>query len=100
MHLRKRMPDEPRLKRAGALFALLADDQRLKILLALKAAHELCVCEVARMLGVSVSVASHHLRRLRDVEILEDRSVGKLAYYSLRDRFVIDLAVTAITRSR
>jgi len=98
MHLRKRLPDEPRLKRAGTLFALLADHQRLKILLALKAGNELCVGEVARVLGVSVSVASHHLRKLRDLGILEDRGEGKLAYYSLRQRFVADLALAALAR--
>jgi DNA-binding transcriptional ArsR family regulator len=91
MHLRKRLPAEDRLKRISMLFAILADQQRLKILLTLKAANELCVCEVARLLGVSVSVASHHL-------ILEDRSDGKLAYYSLRQRFVADL--TALTGCR
>ena len=100
IHLRKRLPPEDRLKRISMLFAILADQQRLKILLSLKAANELCVCEVARLLGVSVSVASHHLRRLRDLEILKDRSDGKLAYYSLRQRFVADLALIALTACR
>jgi DNA-binding transcriptional ArsR family regulator len=94
------MPYEPRLKRAGALFALLADHQRLKILLALKAGGELCVGELASVLGVSVSVASHHLRKLRDLGILEDRSEGKQAYYSLRERLLADLAVNALARCR
>jgi len=97
-HLRKRLPDEPRLKRAGTLFALLADHQRLKILLVLKAGNELCVGEVARVLGVGVSVASHHLRKLRDLGIVEDRGAGKLAYYSLQQRFVADLALAVLTR--
>lgn len=98
MHLRKRMPEEHRLTRAGTLFALLADHQRLKILLALRAGHELCVGEVARVLGVSVSVASHHLRKLRDLGILENRGEGKQAYYSLRQRFLADLALAALAR--
>jgi len=92
------MPEEHRLTRAGTLFALLADHQRLKILLALRAGHELCVGEVARVLGVSVSVASHHLRKLRDLGILENRGEGKQAYYSLRQRFVADLALAALAR--
>lgn len=94
------MPDEPRLKRVGALFALLADHQRLKILLALKVGSELCVGEVARVVGVSLCVASHHLRKLRDLGILEDRGVGKLTYYALRDRFLGELAVSALARCR
>jgi len=92
------MPDERRVKHASTLFALLADHQRLKILLALKAGNELCVGEVARVLGVSVSVASHHLRKLRDLGILEDRGEGKLTYYSLRERLLTELAVTALAR--
>ena len=96
MHVRMRMPDEQRLKRIGAVFAVLADQQRLKILLALTAAEELCVGEVAHVLGASVSVASHHLRKLRDLEILEDRQDGKLAYYCLRQRCVASLAITAL----
>lgn len=94
------MPEEARLKRMRTLFAVLADEQRLKILLTLRAANELCVGEVASVLGVSVSVASHHLRKLRDLEILADRSDGKLAYYSLRRRFVANLALTALASGR
>ena len=71
---------------------MLADQQRLKILLALTAAEDLCVGEVAHVLGTSVSVASHHLRKLRDLGILEDRDDGKRAYYSLRQKFVASLA--------
>ena len=100
MHLRKRMPDEDRLKRIRTVFAVLADQQRLKILLALTAAEELCVGEVAHVLGTSVSVASHHLRKLRDLGILEDRDEGKLAYYCLRQKFVASLALTALAACR
>ena len=96
MHLRQRMPDEQRLKRIGAVFAVLADQQRLKILLALTAAEELYVGEIAHVLGTSVSVASHHLRKLHDLGILEDRQDGKLAYYRLRQRCVASLAITAL----
>jgi DNA-binding transcriptional ArsR family regulator len=95
-HLRKRLPDEDRLKRIRTVFAMLADRQRLKIVLGLTAADELCVGEVAHMLRVSVSVASHHLRKMRDVGVLEDREAGKLAYYSLRQRSVAKLAVAAL----
>lgn len=94
--LRKRLPDAARLKQIRTVFGALADEQRLKILLALKASKELCVCDVAHVLGVSVSVASHHLRKLRDLGILDDRSDGKMAYYSLKASFVADLAASAL----
>ena len=99
-HLRKRMPDADRLKRTSIVFAMLADRQRLKIVLALTAAEELCVGEVAYVLGTSVSVASHHLRKLRDLGILEDRPAGKCTYYRLRQRSVARVAVTALGAAR
>lgn len=94
--LRRRLPSEDRLKEIRTVFGALADEQRLKILLALKAGQELCVCDVAHVLGVSVSVASHHLRKLRDLGILNDRSDGKMSYYSLKASFVADLATSAL----
>jgi ArsR family transcriptional regulator len=78
------------------MFAVLADEQRLRIIVALSAAGELSVGEVADVLGSSVSVASHHLRRMRDLGVLEDRSAGKLAYYSVAAKAVARLAATVI----
>jgi ArsR family transcriptional regulator, lead/cadmium/zinc/bismuth-responsive transcriptional repressor len=94
--LRKRMPNHERLKPVRAVFAALADQQRLKILLALQTGGELCVCDVAHVLGVSVSVASHHLRKLRDLGILDDRNDGRMAYYSVRKTYVADLVTTVL----
>ena len=88
VHVREKMPPDDTLEEAKSLFAALADKSRLKILHALKDGKELCVCDVAEVLGVQVSVASHHLRKLRDLKVLKYRNDGKLVYYSLRDRFV------------
>jgi DNA-binding transcriptional ArsR family regulator len=60
-------------------------------LYALSHDQELCVCDIATLLGVKVAIASHHLRKLRDLKILKYRNDGKLAYYSLRDRRVPDI---------
>jgi DNA-binding transcriptional ArsR family regulator len=94
--LRASMPSDEQLEDARATFAALADRTRLKILYALKDGEELCVCDVAHVLGTSVSAASHHLRKLRDLKILKYRSDGKMAYYSLRDPFAGSLAQQAI----
>ena len=64
---------------------------RLKILYALSHDQELCVCDIATLLEVKVEIASHHLRKLRDLKILKYRNDGKLAYYSLRDRRVSNI---------
>lgn len=90
------MPEESRVESARSVFAALADRQRLKILCALKSGEELCVCDVAHVLGMSVSAASHHLRKLRDMRILKDRNDGRMMYYSLRDPFVAEMVSQAL----
>ncbi len=97
--LRRAVPDDDQLEDTRALFAALADKTRLKILHALKDGDELCVCDVAHVLGMSVSAASHHLRKMRDLKILEHRSDGKMAYYSVRDRFAGKLVERALSRT-
>jgi DNA-binding transcriptional ArsR family regulator len=92
------MPEAARLERALAVFGALADRQRLKILHALKDGEELCVCDVAHVLGASVSTASHHLRKLRDMSILKDRDDGKMVYYSLQDSSAAALVSEALAR--
>lgn len=94
--LRAEMPSDDSLDEARALFAALADRTRLRILQALMRADELCVCDVAHVLGMSVAATSHHLRKLRDLKILKHRNDGKMAYYSLRDRFAAGLAAHAL----
>lgn len=79
------MPSDSTLEEVQILFSALADRARLKILFALGDGEELCVCDVAHVLGVSISTASHHLRKLRDLKVLQYRNDGKMAYYSLRD---------------
>ncbi len=98
--LRSAMPTDDELEEARVIFAALADRTRLKILLALHGGEELCVCDVAHVLGMSVSAASHHLRKLRDLRILKYRNDGKMAYYSLRDGFAAALIDQALRQAR
>ena len=93
------MPSDDDLEEARVVFGALADRTRLKILHALMDGEELCVCDVAHVLGLSVALASHHLRKLRDLRILKYRNDGKMAYYSLRDRFVAEMAGAAIRQA-
>ena len=97
--LRRAIPADEQLEDTRVLFAALGDKTRLKILHALKDGDELCVCDVAHVLGMSVAAASHHLRKLRQLGILKLRNDGKMAYYSLRDRFAADLATYAVRQS-
>lgn len=68
-------------------FKLLGDPTRLKIVLALSR-EELCVCDLARLLGASQSAVSHSLRLLRQMQLVRFRKVGKCAYYTLDDEHI------------
>ena len=98
--LRKAMPPEEAVEEVRVMFAALADRARLKILYALKDGEELCVCDVAHVLGMSISAASHHLRKLRDVKLLKYRNDGKMAYYSLKNEFAAGLVAQAFKKLR
>ena len=97
--VKRELPSGDALEEARVLFAALADRTRLRILHALLVADELCVCDVAHVLGMSVAAASHHLRKLRQLGILKLRNDGKMAYYSLRDRFAAELATHAVRQA-
>ena len=80
----------------GSVFKALADDTRIKIIYALSR-EELCVCDVASIIGSTVAAASHHLRFLRNVGLAKHRRQGKLIFYSLDDEcvsIIIDAALT------
>ncbi len=83
--IQRNLPPDTTLDEVQILFGALADRARLKILFALRNDQELCVCDVAHVLGVSISTASHHLRKLRDLKLLKYRTDGKMAYYSIRN---------------
>ena len=71
-------------------FKVLGDPTRLRIAFALSQ-DELCVCDLATVLGVSQSVVSHSLRALRQMRLVRYRKDGKIAYYSLDDEHVARL---------
>lgn len=82
------------------MFKALADDTRMKIAYALSQAEELCVCDVAHIIGSSTATASHHLRLLRHMGLARYRKVGKLVFYSLDDDHVRELIRLAVTHSK
>ena len=96
--IQRQLPDDETLADTVSLFSALADRARLKIILALRSREELCVCDVAHVLNVSVSTASHHLRKLRDLRVLRYRNDGKMAYYSLREDVAAVLVADALEK--
>jgi ArsR family transcriptional regulator len=72
------------------IFKVLGDSTRIKIISAL-AREELCVCDLANLLGMEVSAVSHQLRILRAHRLVKYRKSGKFAYYSLDDDHIFTL---------
>jgi len=73
---------------AEGVFGMLADQHRLRILMSLRRARELCVCDLAASTGMSESATSHALRLLRAHRVVKARRDGRMAYYSLNDSHV------------
>jgi DNA-binding transcriptional ArsR family regulator len=83
----------------AAIFQVLADPTRAKIVYALSL-EELCVCDVAAVAGLSVSAASHQLKRLRDRGVAAYRKDGRMAYYRLADAHLRKLVEEGVERAR
>lgn len=88
------------LSRVVQLFKALADENRSKIVYALCQDKELCVCDVANIIGSSIATASHHLRTLRKQGLVKYRKDGKMAFYSLDDEHIKQLISIAFTHRK
>jgi ArsR family transcriptional regulator len=71
-------------------FSALGDPTRVRILDALSHG-ELCVCDLAAVLGVSQSAVSHQLRLLRGIRLVKPRREGRIVFYSLDDQHIISI---------
>jgi ArsR family transcriptional regulator len=80
-------------------FQILANPTRLQIVDAL-ARRELCVCDLAAVVGVSQSAVSHHLRQLRQMKIVRYRKDGRMAYYRLDDEHIASLFAIGLQHVR
>lgn len=74
--------DESTAAELAETFKVLSGPTRVRLISAL-AAGELCVADLARVVGISQSAASHQLRLLRHLDLVNSRRMGKLVYYSL-----------------
>ena len=81
-------------------FRLLTDPGRLRLIAALLAADELCVCDLAEATGLSQTACSHNLRLLRAQRLVRYRKQGRNVYYTLDDdhiRVLLDVALQHVT---
>jgi ArsR family transcriptional regulator len=92
-------PSDEDLAHLADTFQILASPTRLRIVGAL-AVRELCVCDLAAVVGVSQSAVSHHLRQMRQMRLVAWRKEGRLAYYRLDDDHVAELFRTGLQHVR
>lgn len=71
-------------------FKVFGDTTRIKIIYVLSQG-EMCVCDIAAVLGISQSAVSHQLRVLRQARLVKYRKEGKIAFYSLDDDHVLQI---------
>lgn len=85
--VRRELPGEDTLYDLTELFRIFGDSTRVRILYVLFEA-EMCVCDIAALLGMTQSAISHQLRALKNVRLVKSRREGKTVFYSLADDHV------------
>ena len=88
--VRRRLLADDTVTALADTFKVLGDPTRVRILDALSA-DELCVCEIATLMGLSESAVSHQLRLLRSLRLVRARRQGRMVFYALDDHHITDL---------
>jgi len=92
---RQAMKPDATIFKLAAIFKVLGDPTRTKIISALLQ-EELCVCDLASLIGISQSAISHQLRVLRNMNLVTYRKDGKIAYYSLNDDHINSILIEGL----
>lgn len=85
--VRNNLPPEEQLYDLAELFKVFGDSTRIRILFVLFEA-EVCVCDMAAALNMTVSAVSHQLKILKQNKLIKSRRDGRSVYYSLADEHV------------
>lgn len=86
----------------ASLYKMFGDGTRIKILHALEQG-EMCVCDLAVLLGITKSAISHQLKALRLSNLVKYRKEGQIVYYSLADehvKLIIDMGLEHINEEK
>ena len=96
------MLDKDKYIELASLFKLFGDGTRLQILHALEQ-NEMCVCDIAALLGLTKSAVSHQLKALRLVNLVKFRREGQTVFYSLADshvKTIIDIGLEHLSEEK
>lgn len=97
--VQRNLPDEDTIFELAELYKIFGDHTRIRILCVLWE-HELCVCDIAKLLSMTQSAISHQLRVLKSARLIKARRDGKTVFYSLADEHVRTLMNCAIEHIR
>ena len=100
--VRARLPDERSGQALAEVFKVLSDVGRVRLIVALLEAGELCVCDLAAATGLSETACSHNLRLLRSQRLVRYRKHGRNVYYALDDahiRLLLDVGLQHVGES-
>lgn len=88
--IREKMQPKEEYLNLASLFKMFGDGTRIQILHALEQS-EMCVCDLAVLLGVTKSAISHQLKALRLANLVKFRREAQIVYYSLADDHVKEI---------
>ena len=83
--MRRNINDKVSLPFLAELLAAVGNGVRLRIIYLLAMHREMCVCDLAEVLGMTVSAVSQHLRKLKDKHLVQTRREAQTIYYSVRN---------------
>lgn len=88
------IPSDRQIEDLADFFSALSDNTRIKIISALSISG-MCVGDLAAMLDLNQTTVSHQLAYLRRQGVVTFRKQGKVAFYSIRNKAVLDILLTA-----
>ena len=88
--IRREMVSRQTAESIADVFKIMGDPSRVKIIYSLLQA-DLCVSDLADVVGISQSAVSHQLRLLRNFRLVKSRRTGRKIFYSLNDHHIINL---------
>ena len=92
--IRNFMPSHSQLVTLADFFSVLSDETRVKILSALSIS-DMCVSDISLMLSINQTTVSHQLKTLRLAGLVDYRKQGKISFYTLKDKRVLDIMLIA-----
>ncbi len=97
--VRKELTDVNSVQKTAALFNVLGNPTRLRIV-DLLSKHDMCVCDIAVVMDMTQSSISHQLSKMKKEGVVTFRRKGSTIFYSLKDQHIKEIYLSALTHSK